>query len=162
MSLEKTTTPLEHCIHDLHDELFYQRYALDQHAIVSTADMQGRIISVNDNFCRISGYRRGELMGQDHAILRSGFHPKGFFQAMYERLARGEIWQGEICNRAKDGSLYWVSATMLMYGGTKGFPTQYLSIRTDITQRKADELALQDQLIRLEEMAWSTFCSRPS
>jgi PAS domain S-box-containing protein len=155
MTSEKTTSSLEHCIHDLHDELFYQRYALDQHAIVSTADLQGRIISVNDNFCRISGYSRDELMGNDHAIVRSGLHPKGFFQAMYVRLARGEIWQGEICNRAKDGNLYWVSATMLMYCDANGLPSQYLSIRTDITQRKAYEQTLQNNLVQLEALVQS-------
>jgi PAS domain S-box-containing protein len=137
------TCPAEPSIHDLHDELFYQRYAMDQHAIVSTADLQGRITCVNENFCRISGYTRDELMGQDHALLRSGLHPKGFFQAMYDTLARGAIWQGEICNRAKDGSLYWVSATMLMYGDSSGLPARYISIRTDITHRKTTHSRIQ-------------------
>jgi PAS domain S-box-containing protein len=152
MSLETTTTPLEQCTHDLRDELFYQRYALDQHAIVSTADMQGRITSVNDNFCRISGYSRDELMGQDHALLRSGVHPTGFFKVMYDTLARGEVWQGEICNRTKDGRLYWVSATMLMYGDPSGLPTRYLSIRSDITLRKRNEVELQYYGRQLAEM----------
>jgi PAS domain S-box-containing protein len=151
MFQENSGTPLEPCIHEVQDELFYQRYALDQHAIVSTADLQGRITSVNDNFCRISGYSRGELMGQDHAMLRSGLHPKGFFKAMYDTLARGAVWQGDICNRAKNGNRYWVSATLLMYGDVNGSPSQYLSIRTDITQRKAEELALKNHPIQLEE-----------
>jgi PAS domain S-box-containing protein len=146
------TYPAEPCHHDLHDELFYQRYALDRHAIVSTADLFGSITSVNDNFCRISGYSRDELMGRNHSILRSGLHPSGFFQAMYDTLACGAIWQGEICNRAKDGSLYWVSATMLMYGDSSGLPTRYLSIRTDITLRKTNELELRNYSSQLEEM----------
>jgi PAS domain-containing protein len=72
-------------------------------------------------------------------------HPKGFFRAMCDTLMRGEIWQGDICNRAKDGSLFWVSATLLMYGESDGLPTQYLSICTDITQSKANEQALRDE-----------------
>lgn len=152
MPLEKPPAAFESCIHDLHDELFYLRYALDQHAIVSMADLYGRITCVNDNFCRISGYSRDELLGQDHAILRSGLHPKGFFQDMFDALARGEIWQGEICNRAKDGKLYWVRATMLMYGDTTGLPARFISIRTDITQHKSNELELKYYVSQMEEI----------
>ncbi len=133
-------------------QLVHQKYALDQHSIVSTADMQGRITYANDKFCAISGYSREELMGRDHALLRSGQHPTGFFQDMYDAVARGEVWQGEICNRNKDGSLYWVRTTILCYADEAGVPTQYISIRDDITQRKATEQELKKYREHLEDL----------
>ena len=132
--------------------LIYQQYVLDQHAIVATADIEGRISHVNDKFCAISGYDRDELVGQNHALLSSGLHPSGFFQAMYDRQAQGEVWHGEICNRSKGGSLYWVHTTFLRYGGASGFPSQYISISTDITKRKTAEFELQQYQQHLEEL----------
>ncbi len=134
------------------EQLIYQKYVLDQHAIVSTTDMEGRISYVNDKFCAISGYNSDELMGQDHALLNSGLHLKGFFKIMYEMQERGEVWQGEICNRTKDDSLYWIRSTILRYGDERGFPNQYISISNDITERKAAELELQHYREHLEEL----------
>ncbi|GAB1233955.1 EAL domain-containing protein [Ferrigenium sp. UT5] len=118
--------------------------AIDQHAIVSIADRQGNIIEVNDKFCAISGYARDELLGRNHRIVNSGLHPKAFFAAMYRTIYAGQVWHGEICNRAKHGGLYWVQSTIVPLFDAAGAVASFISIRTDITQSKLQQLVLEE------------------
>lgn len=116
-------------------------HALDEHAIMAITDLRGVILYANDQFCRISGYPREELVGQTHRILKSGQHPDAFYADMWRTIAGGRTWRGTVCNRTKSGQLYWVQSTIMPLPGADGKPAYYLALRTDITELKLTEQA---------------------
>jgi diguanylate cyclase (GGDEF)-like protein/PAS domain S-box-containing protein len=125
--------------------------ALDEHAILAVTDTAHKITYVNDRFCKISRYSRAELIGQDAGIVASGFHSPAFLQNIRDTIAAGVVWRGDTCNRARDGSLYWTSSTVVPFLDAEGKPYQYVSIRTDITVQKAAEERLQNAKTVLQE-----------
>jgi len=115
--------------------------ALDEHASVAVTDAQGKITFVNDNFCLISQYSRDELLGQDHRLISSGWHSKEFIRDLWTTIKQGKVWKREIKNRAKNGSYYWVDATIVPIMHTDGQPRQFVAIWADITKWKGAEIA---------------------
>ncbi|MBY0453562.1 MAG: response regulator [Burkholderiaceae bacterium] len=127
--------------------------AIDRHSIVSIGDVQGNILYVNQRFCDISGYEATELLGGNHRMIKSSIHPPEFYAELWQTISSGETWHGEVCNRRKDGSHYWVDATIAPQFDENGLPVRYVSVRTDITQLK--ELQAQLMVAKAEAEAAS-------
>ncbi len=135
------------------DELEFQKFTLDQAATVCVTDTQGAILYVNDAYCRLSGYSRDELIGRNPRIVNSRHHPPPFFRDMHETIAAGRIWRGEICNRARDGSTYWVHSTIVPALDAAGQPARYAAVLYDISARKLAEAEAQAADARFRDVA---------
>jgi PAS domain S-box-containing protein len=139
----------ENTLQKAFQELADIKFALDEHAIVSITDSQGRITYANQKFCEVSGYDLTEVIGQDHRLINSGHHPSEFFADLWNTVQAGKVWKGEICNRTQAGELFWVDTTIVpIPEDASKYPNlsyHYISIRTDITQRKQTEIALRER-----------------
>lgn len=129
----------------LYQQLTNQKFALDQAAIVAETNAQGLITYVNPKFCEISGFTEQELMGKTHKVVNSCYHDPSFFKDLWKKISSGQVWVGEICNRKKDGDLYWVSTTIVPFIGDDGKPEKYLSIRHEITELKLAQKTILEQ-----------------
>ncbi|MEO1094433.1 MAG: ATP-binding protein [Cyanobacteria bacterium J06638_28] len=136
-------------------ELSDIKFAIDQSAIVAITDHKGLITYVNDKFCELSKYSREETLGKDHRLVNSDWHSKDFFADMWKTIASGKVWRGEVCNRAKDGSLYWVDTTIVPFCNEQGKPYQYIAIRHDMSDRKRAEQSVMQKSQELEQALYN-------
>jgi PAS domain S-box-containing protein len=132
----------EKVLNKAEEALAAQQFAMDQHAIVAMTDIYGTITYVNDKFCKVTGFSESELLGENHRILSSGFLDTDYWKEMYQEISNGRVWKDEVCNKNKDGELFWLDTTIVPLLGDNGEPVGYVSLRTDITKRKLGEEAL--------------------
>lgn len=147
---EKILTKNEAKIRQALQDLEEQKFALDQHAIVAITDVQGAITFANDRFIQVSGYDCDELIGQNHRLLNSGMQDSSFWRDMYNKLTSGNVWHGEVCNRAREGHFYWLVTTIVPFMGKDGEPKSYIAISTDITDRIQADQVLDENRKQLE------------
>lgn len=133
----------------LNRDLEFQKHTLDEHALVSITDIKGDISYANDKFCELSGYSQQELIGINHRILDSGYHSKIFFADMWKAIASGHPWHGEIKNKSKNGTYYWLNSTIVPFLDENGKPFQYVEACTDITNQKI----MEEDLRRAQNVA---------
>lgn len=160
----RTLNSMNHNLLSALRELENQNFALDQHAIVSITNINGDIIYVNDKFSEISGYPRSDLIGKNHSILNSGIHADHLFSEMWKRISHGKVWQGELCNKKKNGDFYWVNITIVPFMDEQSRPYQYVAINSDITSRilaEQDLLKARDAAVSANQ-AKSDFLSKMS
>lgn len=151
-SVEDITLRIQHEqeLKDSFKEISDYKYALDESAIVAITDQKGIIKYANDKFCEITKYKRDEIIGQDHRIINSGYHTKEFIKDLWTTIANGKLWKGDIKNRAKDGSFYWVDTTLIPFLNDEGKPFQYMAIRFEITKQKEQQELLKIQTEELK------------
>lgn len=147
MGVVKDVTGLKRLQKELED----YKNALDNATIVTMTDKEGVITHANDNFCKVSGYSREELIGKSNNIVNSGYHPAVYFQEFWQTIRSGKVWSGEIRNRAKDGSIFWVYATVVPFLDENGVPYKYAGIRQDITFRKEEKMRIDKAILQAQE-----------
>ena len=145
--IKRLNAELRNQLQKSRSETIDYKHALDESSILAITDQAGTIIHVNENFCKISKFTEEELLGQDHRIINSGHHPPEFIRDLWVTIANKRIWKGELKNKAKDGSCYWVDTTIVPFIDEKGKPYQYLAIRSDITPRKL----IEEEIIRMNK-----------